>query len=101
MSRRFAVVVAAVLAGCGPGTAEIGNVSDESGAISRALNPRAAALDGSPFGVNSHGGPADMLETFASINLRWHRVDAEWSTIERVEGQYDWSLQDDIVASQE
>lgn len=95
---KLKITAAAFLFSCGVSTTDVGggDVLDSSGLR---LNERAAALDGSRYGVNSHGAPADMLETFAAINLRWHRVDAEWSQVERVEGVYDWGLQDDITAS--
>ncbi len=99
---RILISAAALLVfSCGETESTVGGGGDELGAGTSRLSERVARLDGSRYGVNSHGGPADMLATFASINLRWHRVDGEWSQVERVEGVYDWSLQDDIVASAE
>lgn len=97
-----ALTLAALLSfSCGTSDSTIGSPSDDTSTGSFRLSERVARLDASKYGVNSHGGPADMLATFASINLRWHRVDAEWSQVERVEGTYDWALQDDVIASAE
>ncbi|MHB8872263.1 MAG: fascin domain-containing protein [Myxococcaceae bacterium] len=103
---RFASLAAvlSMLAGCGSGAdltlvdPDVVPTSELEASLSAA---RVAALDDSPYGVNSHGGPADMLETFAGIGLRWHRVDAEWPQIEKQEGVFDWSLQDTIIESKE
>jgi len=94
-------VAALLIFSCGETDSTVGVGDGELGSGSFRLSERVARLDGARYGVNSHGGPADMLATFASIDLRWHRVDGEWSQVERVEGVYDWSLQDDIVASAE
>lgn len=58
-----------------------------------------AGLDPSPFGVNSHIAGDDILESLASIGIRWHRVDVDWNVIERAEGEYDWRELDRVIAT--
>jgi hypothetical protein len=98
------------VASCGP--SEVSIVEGEEGAdegVSRLVTAqeaaasaaRVAALDGSKFGLNSHAGPPDLLEKFAQIDLRWHRVDGEWQLIETADGVYDWTINDQAIAAAE
>lgn len=48
-----------------------------------ATQPRIAALHPSPYGVNSHSAPDDLLAELAGIGVRWHRIDVDWDLTER------------------
>jgi hypothetical protein len=60
---------------------------------------RLDGLDPSPYGVNSHSSPADLVEKFAGIGVAWHRADVDWDAIEPDEGQYRWDDMDALVWS--
>jgi hypothetical protein len=52
-------------------------------------------VDASPFGINSHLSPR-VMEIFAGIGVRWHRIDIDWDRIERTEGQPRWEELDRV-----
>jgi len=39
------------------------------------------------------------LDLYASMGFRWYRIDMNWAVIERVQGEYDWSQPDRLVAA--
>lgn len=84
------------LFGCGvvEGLVDEGELGELGSALG---SPRVQALDGTRFGLNSHAAHDYMFERFAEIGIRWHRVDMEWSQVERNEGVLDWSLTDRVM----
>lgn len=84
--------------GCGGELVVQQGLDEDLDSLGRALgSPRVAALDASPFGVNSHAAGDAMLERLGGIGIRWHRLDMEWSHVERVEGVLDWALTDRLM----
>lgn len=63
--------------------------------------PRVIALDPSPFGLDTHLAGDDLIESFASIGIRWHRIDIDWDHIETAKGVFDWTDIDRVVATAE
>ena len=64
-----------------------------------ATHPGIAALHPSPYGVNSHVAPDELLAELARIGVRWHRIDVDWDLIEPAEGEHDWRELDRVVAA--
>ncbi|MFN0248330.1 MAG: glycosyl hydrolase [Kofleriaceae bacterium] len=60
--------------------------------------PRVLALDPSPFGLDTHLAGDDLIESFASIGIRWHRIDIDWDHVETAKGVFDWTDVDRVVA---
>jgi hypothetical protein len=61
--------------------------------------PRVLALDASPYGINAHVARDSVLESLASIGIRWLRVDVDWDLIETRPGVYDWRAVDGVLAT--
>jgi len=62
-----------------------------------ALAPSIAS--GSPFGVNAHVPPDDVLDAVSYVGIGWIRVDFIWAMVEPEQDVYDWSLYDRVLAS--
>ena len=63
--------------------------------------PRVLALDPSPFGLDTHLAGDDLIDSFAAIGIRWHRIDIDWDHIETAKGVFDWTEVDRVVATAE
>jgi hypothetical protein len=64
-------------------------------------DPRAGAqaVDPSPYGINAHVARDAILESLASIDVRWLRADVDWDRIETQQGVFDWRTVDRLLAT--
>ena len=55
-----------------------------------AMTSAAPDLLGSPFGVNAHIPPPEVLDAIAASGARWVRIDVLWSAVEPAPGSFHW-----------
>jgi len=60
---------------------------------------RAQAVDPSRYGINAHVARDAILESIASIDIRWLRVDVDWDQIEKQQRVFDWRAIDQMLAT--
>lgn len=92
------VLLIAALVACDAPSAVTDAALEDSAPDAVVLPPRVLALDPSPFGLDTHLAGDDLIESFASIGIRWHRIDIDWDHVETAKGQFDWTDLDRVVA---
>lgn len=100
MPRTWFLTVVAILSGCGesPSSVDDAGVPDADSGTDDAGMLEVTPYN-NPFGLNAHAASNAMLEQFSDIGIGWFRVDAEWVQNEPVEGTYDWTNTDRVVAT--
>lgn len=51
----------------------------------------------SPYGINVHNVPNDILAKVTEAGIKWIRTGADWSGVEYARGLFDWSQVDRVV----
>ena len=67
------------------------SVSNDLGQI-KVKNSR--EISASPWGIQASSLDEDILERAAQIGIKWTRLGASWSAIEKEKGRYDWQKTD-------
>jgi len=62
-----------------------------------AMTSAAPDLLGSPFGVNAHIPPPEVLDAIAASGARWVRIDVLWSAVEPAPGSFHWDTYDALA----
>jgi hypothetical protein len=64
------------------------------------IQPRhASEISGSYWGIQASTLEPEILEKAAEIGVKWTRLGASWSSIEKQKGEYDWSETDEAFAA--
>ena len=70
-------------------------VNDEkSQEIGRIKVKNSREIISSPWGIQTSSLEEDILEKASEIGVKWTRLNASWTSIEPVKGQYDWEKTD-------
>lgn len=61
------------------------------------LAVHAVNVSTSPYGINVHVVPNNVLDKVAEAGIKWIRTGADWSGVEYARGLFDWSQVDRVV----
>src|SRR5690606_33405793 len=62
--------------------------------IGKVIPKRSAEIESSPFGLQAGTLEDSLVARAAEIGVKWTRLVASWSSIERVKGVYNWESTD-------
>ncbi len=61
----------------------------------------AASAAASPFGINAHVPPDEVLDAMAEAGIGWVRIDFLWPLVQPEPGAWEWSVYDHVMEAAE